>query len=134
MKPFIFAEQLFKTYYLGGNVEVHALRGISLEVVKGEFVAVMGPSGSGKSTFLNLLGCLDIPTRGRLLLEGVELSFLTPNQLAEIRNKKIGFIFQNFNLLPRTSALENVELPILYRRIDASNRYRMAVEALERWD
>jgi len=128
----IFAEQLYKTYYLGEGVEIPALRGVSLGVGEGEFVAIMGASGSGKSTFMNLLGCLDIPTRGRLLLEGVELSSLNANQLAEIRNKKIGFVFQNYNLLPRTSALENVELPLLYSKVTASKRYRLTVEALER--
>jgi len=132
MTRFISAKQIHKTYYLGDDVEVPALRGISLEVGKGEFVAIMGPSGSGKSTFMNLLGCLDIPTKGKLLFEDVELSSLTANQLAEIRNRKIGFVFQNFNLLPRTSSLENVELPILYSKADASKRHRLAVEALER--
>jgi putative ABC transport system ATP-binding protein len=92
----------------------------------------MGPSGSGKSTFMNLLGCLDVPTRGSLFLEGVEISSLSQKQLAGIRNKKIGFIFQNFNLLPRTSALDNVELPVLYSKENASTRYRRAAEALER--
>ncbi len=132
MTHFILAEQLNKTYYLDEGVEIPVLRGISLGVGEGEFVAIMGASGSGKSTFMNLLGCLDIPTSGRLLLEGVELSSLNANQLAEIRNKKIGFVFQNYNLLPRTSALENVELPLLYSKVTASKRYRLTVEALER--
>lgn len=132
MKPLITADQLHKKYYLTSDVQVHALRGVSLEVNQGDFLAIMGPSGSGKSTFMNLLGCLDIPTDGRLFLDGVKLSSLTQDQLAEIRNKKIGFVFQNFNLLPRTSSLENVELPLLYSRVSASKRHSLAVDALER--
>jgi putative ABC transport system ATP-binding protein len=132
VKNFINAEALQKIYRLDGNVEVHALRGVSLQVAPGEFVAIMGPSGSGKSTFMNLLGCLDTPTQGKLLIEGIEVSSLTPNQLADMRNKKIGFVFQNFNLLSRTSALENVELPLLYSKIPAAQRQQRAVEALAR--
>ncbi len=132
MNNFIRAEDLHKVYRLDGNAEVHALRGVSLQVNSGEFVAVMGPSGSGKSTFMNLLGCLDTPTQGKLFIEDIEVSSLTPNQLAEIRNKKIGFVFQNFNLLSRTSALENVELPLLYGKVAAAQRHERAMEALSR--
>jgi putative ABC transport system ATP-binding protein len=132
MTSFISADQLYKTYYLTSDVQVHALRGISLEIRQGDFVAIMGPSGSGKSTFMNLVGCLDIPTSGKLFLEGLELSSLSQDQLAEIRNRKIGFVFQNFNLLPRTSSLENVELPMFYSRVPSSERYNRAVEALHR--
>jgi putative ABC transport system ATP-binding protein len=117
---------------LDGNAEVHALRGVSLQVNPGEFVAIMGPSGSGKSTFMNLLGCLDTPSQGKLLIEGTEISSLTPNELADMRNKKIGFVFQNFNLLSRTSALENVELPLLYGKITSAQRRKRAQEALAR--
>jgi putative ABC transport system ATP-binding protein len=132
MTSFIRADQLHKTYQVTSDIQVHALKGVSLEVAAGDFVAIMGPSGSGKSTFMNLLGCLDVPSRGRLLLEGVEVSSLSQQQLAGMRNQKIGFIFQNFNLLPRTSALDNVELPILYSKVNASTRYRRAADALER--
>jgi len=113
--PIIAIDQVTKTFDLG-DVQVHALQGISLEVSPGEFVAIMGTSGSGKSTLMNILGCLDRPTSGRYLLEGVAVEDLTANQLAGLRNEKIGFVFQGFNLLARTTALENVELPLLYDR------------------
>jgi putative ABC transport system ATP-binding protein len=118
--------------YVMGDVEVRALAGVSLELQAGEFTAVMGASGSGKSTLMNLLGCLDRPTSGRYLLEGQEVSRLSNDQLAAIRNKTLGFVFQSFNLLSRTSALENVELPLLYGNVKASERHARAHEALER--
>ena len=122
-------EELHKYYELG-ETRVHALRGVSLEIQRGEFVAIMGASGSGKSTFMNILGCLDRASAGRYLLEGIDVSQHDKKALALIRNQKIGFVFQGFNLLARTTALENTELPTLYTKIDKAEREKRASEAL----
>ena len=124
------AQEITKVYRLG-DIDLHALSGVSLTIEKGEFIAVMGPSGSGKSTFMNILGCLDKPTSGNYLLENIATGNLNRDELAAIRNKKIGFIFQGFNLLPRTSAIENVELPMLYDGMPAKDRKEKALEALK---
>jgi len=129
--PTIRLENIVKTYDLG-EVQVHALRGVSLEIYPGEFVAVMGASGSGKSTLMNIIGCLDKPTRGHYFLDGKDVSGLTKRELAKIRSQKIGFVFQQFNLLSRTSALENVELPTIYAGVAIEERERRAREALQR--
>ncbi len=130
--PVISVKALKKTYTLGGEITVQALRGVDMDVEAGEFVAVTGPSGSGKSTFMHILGCLDRPTSGRYLLDGRDVSHLSRDELAAVRNGKIGFVFQGFNLLARTSALENVELPLLYSHspVKGSERHRRAREAL----
>ena len=129
MSELIRVENLHKTYRMG-DVEVPALRGVDLTVDRGEFVAVMGSSGSGKSTFMNILGCLDRPTIGKYFLEGEEVGSLTPDEWAYIRNKRIGFVFQGFNLLSRTTAFENVELPMMYNGFATKQRRERALEAL----
>ncbi|WP_312399116.1 ABC transporter ATP-binding protein [Chryseobacterium sp.] len=131
MKPIINIENLKREFKMGDEI-VHALKGINLTINEGEFVTIMGTSGSGKSTFLNILGCLDQPTSGTYELDGVSVKDLNKNQLADIRNQKIGFIFQSYNLLARTSALENVELPLLYNpKVSAEERRERAVKALQ---
>jgi len=127
--PVISLKDVHKIYRTG-EIEVHALRGVSLEVRKGEFIAVMGPSGSGKSTMMNLIGCLDRPTSGSYILDGVDVSTMSKNQRADTRNAKIGFVFQSFNLIPRTSAVENVELPMVYAGMAPAERRERARKAM----
>ena len=129
--PILRAENLVKTYVMGDN-EVRALRGVSIAIHRGDFVAVRGPSGSGKSTFMNIMGCLDRPTSGRYFLNGIDVSSLDRDALARIRNREIGFVFQGFNLLPRTTALENVEVPLIYGPLPRGERDARALESLAR--
>src|ERR671912_411401 len=122
---------LWKTYVMGSE-EIHALRGVSMEIQRGEYVAIMGPSGSGKSTLMNLIGCLDTPSRGTYLLNGKQVGQMNDNELARIRNEEIGFVFQTFNLLPRASALQNVELPLIYAGVSSKERQARARAALDK--
>lgn len=130
MQPLIAIHGLERTYHVGA-VPVHAVRGVDLEIARGEYVAIMGPSGSGKSTLMNLIGCLDTPTGGRYLLNGTAVEDLDDDALAEIRNREIGFVFQTFNLLPRSSAFQNVELPLIYGGLSAAGRRERVREALD---
>ena len=124
-------QDIWKTYVMGSE-EIHALRGVSISIERGEYVAIMGPSGSGKSTLMNLIGCLDTPSKGSYLLNGKQVSQMNDNELARIRNQEIGFVFQTFNLLPRASALQNVELPLIYAGVQGKDRAQRARAALEK--
>ncbi|MDR1684254.1 MAG: ABC transporter ATP-binding protein, partial [Elusimicrobiota bacterium] len=128
--PLIKVENIWKVYQMG-DMPLEVLRDVSLQIDHGEFVAIMGPSGSGKSTFMNILGCLDKPTRGKYILDGKDITDSSLGQLADIRSRKIGFVFQGFNLLSRTSAIENVELPMVYAHVPGKERKEKAVKALE---
>ena len=130
MQPLITINDIGRKYIIGAEV-IHAIKSVTLTIHKGEFVALMGPSGSGKSTLMNILGCLDTPTNGQYILNGTDVSRMTDNQLAEIRNNEIGFVFQTFNLLPRSTALENVALPLIYAGISRNTREKRATAALE---
>src|SRR5687767_7718432 len=124
-------DDLWKTYVMGSE-EIHALRGVSIQIERGEYVAIMGPSGSGKSTLMNLIGCLDTPSKGTYLLNGKQVSQMNDNELARIRNEEIGFVFQTFNLMPRASALQNVELPLIYAGVKSKDRQIRAKAALDK--
>src|SRR5438477_10975625 len=129
--PLIETHDLWKTYVMGSE-EIHALRGVSINIDRGEYVAIMGPSGSGKSTLMNLIGCLDTPTKGSYQLNGKEVALMNDDDLARIRNEEIGFVFQTFNLLPRATALHNVELPLVYAGVQSADRQQRAKLALEK--
>jgi putative ABC transport system ATP-binding protein len=131
--PLIETQDLWKTYVMGTE-EIHALRGVSIAIERGEYVAIMGPSGSGKSTLMNLIGCLDTPSKGSYLLNGKEVALMNDDELAQIRNEEIGFVFQTFNLLPRATALHNVELPLIYAGVSGKARQERARQALDKVD
>jgi putative ABC transport system ATP-binding protein len=131
--PLIETRDLWKTYTMGEE-EIHALRGVSIQIERGEYVAIMGPSGSGKSTLMNLIGCLDTPSKGSYLLNEKEVAEMNDDELAQIRNEEIGFVFQTFNLLPRATALHNVELPLIYAGVSGKARQEKAKQALEKVD
>jgi putative ABC transport system ATP-binding protein len=131
--PLIETQDLWKTYVMGDE-EIHALRGVSIQIERGEYVAIMGPSGSGKSTLMNLIGCLDTPSKGSYLLNGKEVAAMNDDELAQIRNEEIGFVFQTFNLLPRATALHNVELPLIYAGVSSKVRQERARQALDKVD
>jgi putative ABC transport system ATP-binding protein len=130
MEPLITIKDIGRKYVIGTEI-IHALKSVSLNINKGEFVALMGPSGSGKSTLMNILGCLDTPTKGEYILNGINVSHMTDNELAEVRNEEIGFVFQTFNLLPRNTALDNVALPLIYAGVNREDRKGRAKKALE---